>query len=376
MAEDSLSLKYRPKSLKEVIGQDVVVQALENAFKNNTLHHAYIFAGKFGCGKTSVARILAAMENNDSGPSMEPDPKSEICKGIFSGKSSDVRELDAASNRSIDDIRNLAREIKYAPVKCRTKYIIIDEAHSLTGTAAEAALKMIEEPPEGVRFILCTTDPHLLKDTILSRCIVFKFHKVSPGILFQHLKKVAGLENVEYDVDALKIAAITADGSVRNALQNLQTLINYSGNEKITVDAAKQVLGSVDNRLFFKLIDSIINQDAIPGVITIQELLQDGKRSEDVINALYSHLRKLLLSRTCSDNLGKLGFTEEDAKRYYGQSSKMEIETIISIMNSVVDINKGMILNLSPQILLEKFLMSSILLHNRNESRKNNKPTA
>jgi len=155
MSSIPFSLKYRPKKLDDVIGQEVVVQTLKNSFSSKNLHHAYILEGQFGCGKTTVARIMAAMENCESGPTLEPCGKCQNCKEIFNGSSIDIKEIDAASNRGIDDIRDLQKEINFSPINCKSKYIIIDEAHSLTGAAAEAALKMIEEPPPNVRFILC-----------------------------------------------------------------------------------------------------------------------------------------------------------------------------------------------------------------------------
>lgn len=371
MLEIPLSIKYRPKRLIDVIGQDVVVQSLTNAFKEGTLHHAYVFAGFLGSGKTSCARILAAMENNDDGPSLEPNPESRNCKEIFDGKSMDVRELDAASNRGVDDIRQISKDIRYAPMSCRVRYVIIDEAQSLTGIAAEAALKMIEEPPPGVRFILATTEPHLIKDTIHSRCISFKFHKISWNLLYEHLQKIAKLEGFEYEPDALKIAARSASGSVRNALQNLQSLVNFCGKQKITLQAAEQSLGWINEKIFFTLLEAIVNIDVFKGYQAIENLLKTGNRCDYIIDGIYSHLRSLLLTRTCPKHLPEFGFSDEDIKRYSLQANLVGVDAVLQMMNFLVDVKRAMIFNIDPQVMLEKFLVDSVIWKKRAEAKKN-----
>ena len=244
-----LSVKYRPHTLEDVVGQDVVVQQIRNSFKNNMLHHAYVFCGPYGNGKTTMARIMAAMENCEHGPTLTPCGKCKNCKAIFAGKSIDVKEIDAASNRSIDDIKDLKNETAMATIQARTKYIILDEAHSLTPQAAEAALKLIEEPPPGVRFILATTNPEKLKDTVLSRCIMVNFKKVDWYDIYQNLEKVAKMEGVKVEEEALKIAAKGAKNSVRSSLQNLQKLIQFSDTDIITADDARLCLDFVDEQI-------------------------------------------------------------------------------------------------------------------------------
>jgi DNA polymerase III subunit gamma/tau len=366
----ALATKYRPKNVSEIIGQDVAVTAVTNAFKSKTLHHAYVFAGKYGCGKTTMARVLAAMENCKKGATLEPCGECENCVPIFAGKSTDVKEMDAASHRGIDDIRAIRDDIRYAPISCRIKYIIIDEAHSLTGQAAEAALKMIEEPPEHVRFILCTTDPHLLKDTIHSRCIMFKFHKVSWHILYEHLQKIATTEGLECDDDALRVAARTADGSVRNALQNLQTMVNYVAGGKVTHDAAKQVLGAIDENLFFHLIDAIINGKAPKAIQVIDMLMRDGRQSTEALEGMYGHLRNLMLNLTCANSIEQFDYTEDEVKRYGHQAKQVGLELTLEMMSLLVDVNRGLIVNVDPQVLLEKYVIDSIVAKRKKDNRK------
>lgn len=370
MSKDALALKYRPKSLDEVIGQDVVVKSLRNSFKANNLHHAYIFGGKYGTGKTSLARILAAMLNCKKGPTEKPCKECDNCKAIFSGKSLDVKELDAASSRSIDDIRQLREEIRYAPIDSKKKVVIIDECHSLTGQAAEAALKMIEEPPEHVIFVLATTDTHKLKDTIDSRCISYRFFKIHWSTLFDHLKNVATQEGIEFDDDALRVCAKAASGSVRNSLQNLQNVINYCAGDKLTAKAANEILGTVSDDYYFKLINCIIKLQMNVAIQTIEDLLSDGRDIQGIVDGLNSHLRSLMVAKICPDELQLLEYTDEEIKKYTHQSSEINLEVVLELMSMLVDINQGLSLNLDPQILLEKFIVQSIIEKRKIEARK------
>lgn len=364
------SVKYRPKSLSEVIGQPVVVKAFTNAFKHKTLHHAYILAGNLGSGKTSTARILAAMENCEKGSTLEPCNQCVNCKEIFNGNSFDVRELDAASGGNIDDIRALRKEVYQSPVNCRVKYVIIDECHSLSRDAAEASLKMIEEPPSRVRFILCTTNPQALKDTIHSRCILWKFNKVAWIDLFNHLKNISAKENIEYDEIALRMAAKTSKGSVRDSLQNLQTMINYVGQGKLTSDVAKEALGIVDYNSYFNLINSIIKEDMVGSFQIINNILRDGKEIGIIIDDIYNYLDNLMKVKVCKNNLEYLDFNEEEEKRYIYQSGKLLISSILKMMNFMGEICFGLEYNLDPQVLLNKFVVQSILVQKKINSKK------
>jgi len=356
-----LSVKYRPKKLSDVIGQPVVVQAFTNAFKNKTLHHAYILAGNFGSGKTTVARIVAAMENCENGPTLEPCGKCSNCVEIFSGKSFDVKELDAASNRGVDDIRKIHEDLYHSPINCRTKYILLDEAHSLTGIAAEAALKMIEEPPIFVRFMLATTDAHLLKETIHSRCITWKFNKVGWMEIYNHLIMVADKESLSYEKDALKIAAQAAFGSVRDSLQNLQTMMNYAGTDKITVDIAKESLGVIDRRIYFDLVETIYNADISKGYEIINNMLKDGKEAGVILKGVHRHFNNLLTAKVCTTKVVDLSLSEEEIKKYNFQASKFNGEKIIKMLSLIKNIAQGLKYNLDPEFLFNTFYVECVL---------------
>jgi len=356
---DSLALKYRPKKLSQVIGQPVVVKAFENAFKSKTLHHAYILAGNFGCGKTTVARIVAATENcKEHGK--DPCGKCSNCKAIFEGKSIEVKEMDAGSGGRVDDIRELHKSLYQHPVECNTRYVIIDEAHSLTGAAAEASLKMIEEPPKFVRFILCTTEPQAFKPTIHSRCISWGFKKVSTAELFKHLKMVAEKEELDFDEKALMIAAKASKGSVRNCLQHLQTVVNYVGGGRIEVDPTREALSIINDTLYFDLIDAILDQNTTKSFVTINNLFIDGKESKVIVDGIYEHINNLLIERTCRAELDQFDFTQEEAKRLAHQNSNTNGNVLLQMMNYVGHISFDIEYGLNPAQSFNKFAVESI----------------
>ena len=359
--EDSLALKYRPKKLSEVIGQPTVVKAFTNAFKSKTLHHAYILSGNFGCGKTTVARIVAATENCKKG-GKDPCGECSNCVAIFEGKSLEVNEIDAGSKGKVDDIRELHKSLYQYPVECRTKYVIIDEAHSLTGGAAEASLKMIEEPPKFVRFILCTTEPQAFKDTIHSRCITWGFNKVAWPELFEHLKRVASQESLDVDEKALQIAAKASKGSVRNCLQNLQTMTNYVGNERITDVDAREALGVIDDALYFDIVDAILDKDAAKAFLTINRLFIDGKEAKVIVDGMYAHLNNLLIERTCRSEIEQFDFTQEEVKRlnYQNNRNKKFGNVILKMMSLLSHVSFDIEYSLNPSHSFNKFAVESI----------------
>lgn len=356
-----LANKYRPKSLDDLIGQEVVVKTLKNSF--NDWHHAYILEGKFGSGKTTVGRIMAAMDNclEDDKPTLTPCGECDNCKAIFAGKSQDVKELDAASNRGIDDIREIRRESHFAPINSRMKYFLIDESHCLSGQAASAALKFIEEPPTNVRIVLATTDPQLLKDTIHSRCISLNFKSISNIELSNYIEKIAHLENIKISKEAANHISQNSNGSVRNALQNLQKVYNFTGCDEIILEDTHKALGTIDENLFFKLLDCINEIDVPSSMIILGQLITEGRNIDSIIRGLGSHLRKLSLARTCGKKVTELGFTEDEAKKYHHQSQKISPFLIDQMQDWMIDTQKAILVNLDPQQYLEKLIMKSII---------------
>jgi len=362
MSLDALSLKYRPEKLADVIGQQVVVQTLMNSWNDKNWHHAYLLEGNKGSGKTTSCRIMAAMDNCEKGPSLEPCGVCRNCTDIFTGKSIDVCELNAADNRGIDDIRELKSKSYLSPVNSRVKYFILDEVHRLTDAAAESALKFIEEPPNNVRILLATTDPQKVKDTIVSRCIRLSFNKISWMDIQKHLQNVCSLEKIECDEKASAFMAKIAKGSVRDALQGLQSVSSYVGKGKIiTLEDAQKVLGFADGQLYFDLIDNIVKIDSMASTLTIEKIISQGKNIDNVIETLSSHLRNLLLARTCGSNIVEFGILEDEAKKYIHQASSVSPSIITEMMSELMNVQRSIVLNLNPQYYLEKFVIQSII---------------
>jgi len=369
-SSEPLYTKYRPKKLSDVVGQDVVVRVLTNSFNNGTLHHAYIMSGKMGTGKTSTGRILAAMVNCEKGPRLEPCGECKTCKEIFVGMSVDVKEIDAASNRGIDDIRELKKDVWFAPISCRKKFIIVDECHSLSGPAAEAMLKLIEEPPDNVMFALCTTEPEKLKDTIHSRCISFTFRSIPWPELFKFVAKITKLENREVDEEALKFIGKSAKGSARNALQNLQFVFDYAESGLINLDIAQKALGDIDESLYYKLVEAIAD-DKIPDAWKmVSELMVKGKNSEIIVEGLETYLRNLMLIPLCQDVAHEMGFSEQEIKRFVYQSRKIKPILAIEMQGLLQDVQRSISLNLSPEHALCRFIIASIIVKKKLSAKK------
>jgi len=363
-----LANKYRPKKIADLIGQDSVVKILTNSINTGRLHHAYIFAGKYGCGKTSSARIFAASVNNKGGMSLSPNLDDPDIQAIFEGKSLDIMEFDAGSKGKIEEIRDLKEQIRYAPINCKYRFIIIDEAHRLTGAAAEAALKMIEEPPANTIFILCTTNPEDLKDTIQSRCLPLRFNKVPWDQIYSNLVKVANAEKYDFEETALRLAAKLSKGSVRNSLQNLQTLATFAGAQKITLQLAQEALAAVDENKYFDLVDMILKPDAGSSMRIIDQILSDGKDVSDILDGLLQHIRNLLIIKTAKDTTKLLFLAEEEKKKYVHQSQNININLLLYMIDNVADVAKGINFNINPQTMLEKFVICSII-YSRTENK-------
>lgn len=357
--QDSYATKYRPKTLSEIIGQPVVKKAFQNAFKYNILHHAYILAGKYGCGKTTIARIVAATENCERG-GQDPCGVCDNCKEIFEGRSFEVHEMDAGSKGGIDDIRELQKTIQMSPAKCKTRYVIIDEAHSLSGAAAEASLKMIEEPPKYVRFILCTTEPQKFKETIHSRCITWTLSQVTPSEILEHLKMISQKEKIKYEEQALFMIARGSKGSVRNSLHNLQTVANYVGQGTITSQAVVEALGEVDERLYFVLTASIIKQDYLSAIQSVQSMFLNGQSSFKVLDGLYRHLNNVLMVKLCQEKVDYFAFSEAELKYYQEQGKAMSPDLLLRMMTLLNEVSMGLTYRIDPEKLFMKYVVDCI----------------
>ncbi|NPA11824.1 MAG: DNA polymerase III subunit gamma/tau [Epsilonproteobacteria bacterium] len=268
-----LALKYRPKRFEEIIGQDAIVKTLTNALENKRLAHAYLFSGLRGSGKTTTARIFSKALQCEKGPTSKPCEECENCRLANENRHLDIIEMDAASNRRIEDIRELIEHTKYKPSIGRYKIFIIDEVHMLTNEAFNALLKTLEEPPEYVKFIMATTDPLKLPATILSRVQHFRFNKIPEQTIENYLKKVLITENVEFEDEAIRLVVKSAKGSVRDSLTLLEQAIAYSQG-KINLDKVVEMLGVINPEIISKIFKAILNENK-------KELLQIIKEIKD-----------------------------------------------------------------------------------------------
>jgi len=289
-----LARKWRPQSFEEVVGQLHVTQTLQNAIKANRVPHALLFCGPRGVGKTTVARILAKALNCEKGPLPEPCNQCIICQEIASGTSVDVHEIDAASNRGIDEIREIRENVKYLPSRGRYKVYIIDEVHMLTKEAFNALLKTLEEPPSHVVFIFATTEPHKIPATILSRCQRFPFRRVSTRLIYERIKKIALEEKIEIKEAAIWLIARVAAGSLRDALSLLDQVISFT-HPPIDIKHIQAILGIFDNSFIFEIIKAILNQDVKKVMEIIARISEEGEDLREFYYQLVSYWRNILM---------------------------------------------------------------------------------
>ncbi len=271
----NLPVKYRPKTFRDVVGQEHVVRTLQNALRHRQISNAYLFSGQRGIGKTTIARIFAKGLNCEKGITPDPCGKCEICQEIESGNSLDVIEIDGASNRGIDQIRELRENVRFMPVKARYKVIIIDEVHMLTNEAFNALLKTLEEPPENVVFIFATTEPRKIPETVLSRVQRFDFRPLSANTLISRLKFICQKEHMECDDESLKIIFEASEGSMRDAISLLEQAYIY-GNGKIEATTLREVLGIIEDEIFLKLFNTILKENTAQILRILREALSKG----------------------------------------------------------------------------------------------------
>lgn len=307
----ALARKYRPQNFLEVIGQDPIVQTLKNAIETDRLHHAYLFSGVRGVGKTSMARILAKSINCETGPTITPCLKCTTCQGITQGNSLDVIEIDGASNNLVDDVRELREQVKFLPSSGKYKIYIIDEVHMLTGSAFNALLKTLEEPPAHIKFIFATTEPHKLPLTILSRCQKYDFKKLNGTVLASHLQKIADAEKINMDADALQLIAQCAQGSVRDALSLLDQVMSHQ-TDQITEKKIRSLLGLADRILVQDVFKNLIKQNLSAALASLNEVDQKGLDLKLFAEELLTQYRHLILMESTKQVPAELSPSEVD----------------------------------------------------------------
>lgn len=351
MAYEVIPRRWRPKRFDEVLGQNHIVTTLKNSILFGRIGHAYLFSGPRGVGKTTLARIFAKALNCALGPTPDPCESCDICISITEGNFVDVIEIDAASARRIDDIRELREMVKYMPMRARYKVFILDEAHMLTGEAKDAFLKTLEEPPGHNIFILATTEPQKIPLTIMSRCQRFDFRKVPAKEILLKLKRICDEEKIPYDENALYYIAEEADGSLRDAESMLEKVISYS-TRGIKEKEVTEVLGVVEKRLVLDLIDSVFKEEISQGFNLLSLSLEKGYDPFQVYKGLVTTLRNLLLVKIFGRIPEFLPLSEEDGKRIEEISHKAEYYEIQNMLNHLVS-NEDLFRGSFPLISLE-----------------------
>jgi DNA polymerase-3 subunit gamma/tau len=346
-SSDSISLyrRHRPGSFDEVVGQQHVVRTLRNAVEQGKVHHAYLFVGSRGTGKTSMAKILARSLNCErGGPTVTPCGECESCTTIASGVSIDVIEMDAASNRSVDDVRDLRERVAYAPTGGRWKVYILDEAHMLTKEAWNAFLKTLEEPPPNTVFVLATTEAHKVMPTIADRCQRFDFQRPSLEQISEVLTRVAAAEGIEAEDAAVAMIARSASGSFRDALGTLDQLVSYGGSQ-VKLDDVLEMLGAADAELLFDAVDAVVAEDPKGVLLGVEKMARSGRDPAQFARDLLAHLRHLLVTQTVGEVPNTFVVTATDAERLAAQASSVGaatlVRTIDELANALTAVREG-----------------------------------
>ena len=365
MPYTALYRKWRPLIFDDVVEQEHIVETLKNSVKNTRISHAYLFCGTRGTGKTTLAKIMSRAVNcinNDNG---NPCNKCEICKGILSGRILDVVEIDAASNNSVDNVRNIRDEVVYLPSQCKYKVYIIDEVHMLSTGAFNALLKTLEEPPKHVIFILATTEPHKLPATILSRCQRFDFRRISIDSIFDRILKISNTIGIEIQDEAAKQISILADGALRDAISILDQCASCKEND-ISYEDVLKVVGIADDKFIADLVDAIIEKKVHKIPEMIEELTNAGKDIPHFASDITSYFRNVLICKTTNNPEKIIKNYGNDINRIKMQSEKIDKDDIISIITELSSMEASLKWTSNQRIMLEVFLIKLCYIkHNK-----------
>ncbi len=347
--------KYRPQTLEQVVGQQHIKKALTNAINLDKISHAYLFTGPRGTGKTSTARIFAKSLNCVNGPTVSPCGTCDNCVAITNSVPVDVIEIDAASNRSVEDAQNILEKVMYAPVNSRYKIYIIDEVHMLSTTAFNALLKTLEEPPKNVIFILATTEVHKVLDTIKSRCQRFDFKRITTDDIVKHLRFISDKEGINITDDALFAIAKNSAGGMRDSIAMLDQLSVLDGEEAISVDDINSLLGRISFDTLKEMTDSIINSAQDKAVELLNKIYNSGNEPIQILSNLLDYLKNLLVVKTCRNEIifELTQANEIQLKELKNQCENLEVHQIVSLIDKCANYIKELKLTNNPRLWLE-----------------------
>ncbi len=328
----SLYRKWRPDSFAQVVGQEHVTRVLQNAIGMGRIHHAYLFCGPRGTGKTSIARLFAKALNCEKGPLPEPCNSCSNCSKIKAGHFSDLIEIDAASNRGIDEIRDLRERVRFSPIEGRYKIYIIDEVHMLTAEAFNALLKTLEEPPAHCIFIMATTEPQKIPLTISSRCQYLNFYRISFNDTLDHLRKVITHENVSVAEEGLRLIAKKAEGGLRDALGLLEQAISFGGTD-VSAEDVRRMLGTTDDKVLSDFVKIVSQGRAADGFILIKNIIDEGKNLEQFLKDLIERFRDLMIIAECGQEAWKLvDVFEDECEILQAEAAQFDKEEFLKIL--------------------------------------------
>ena len=351
MSYQALYRVWRPQTFEDLVGQDMITKTLKNALATKQTTHAYLFAGPRGTGKTSCAKLFAKALNCPNQVNGDPCNECETCKAITAGRLNDVIEIDAASNNGVEEIRDIRDKVKYAPTQADYKVYIIDEVHMLSTSAFNALLKTLEEPPANVVFILATTDPQKIPATIISRTQRFDFKRITSGAILERMEYILKQKQFEYDEKALNVIARAAEGGMRDALSILDQVLSF-GDNKVTLDNALLVTGSVTRENLIKYLSQVQNHETVAGLQTIHAILDEGKDTKRLLEDLINCCRDLLLYKQAPEMLEQTGSVMIDDE-FKSMAEKSNPETLYRYIDTLNEQQENMRYSMHQSVYLE-----------------------
>jgi DNA polymerase-3 subunit gamma/tau len=344
-----LARKYRPQTFSEVYAQEHITDILQNAIKSNRIHHAYLFNGPRGVGKTSLARIFAKSLNCVEGPTTTPCNKCSNCLEITASTSTDVIEIDGASNNGVDDIRDLQEELMYAPAHSKYKIYIIDEVHMLSKSAFNALLKTLEEPPENVVFIFATTEPHKVLPTIISRCQRYDFKRIPVDSIVKRVKALAEEEQVKIDSESIYLIARKADGGLRDALSLMDQVLSYCVNQ-VNIDQVRNIFGILPSQVFYKILRNIRTGETKAIIDELHLIFEQGTELQEMLNNLLEFLRISILRK---NGIAPGEINPEEYGIYDEIANSFSLNELLYIISSLIQTRADIRTSSNPQLILE-----------------------